>query len=68
MYRRRWEIETMFGCLKTRGFRMEDTHITDPDKSEKGVFVFYVLRTMELRNMNLFFAQYREVFYNKKYN
>lgn len=38
MYRRRWEIETMFGCLKTRGFRMEDTHITDPDKIEKVVF------------------------------
>ncbi len=26
LYRRRWEIETMFECLKTRGFRMEDTH------------------------------------------
>ncbi len=39
MYRRRWEIETMFGCLKTRGFRMEDTHITDPDRIEKVVFV-----------------------------
>src|SRR3990167_513352 len=25
VYRRRWEIETMFGCLKTRGFRMKDT-------------------------------------------
>ena len=29
MYRRRWEIETLFGCLKTRGFRMEDTHMVD---------------------------------------
>lgn len=42
MYRRRWEIETMFGCLKTRGFRMEDTHITDPDKIEKMVFVLAI--------------------------
>lgn len=41
-YRRRWEIETMFGCLKTRGFRMEDTHITDPDKIEKLVFVLAI--------------------------
>ena len=24
-YRKRWEIETLFACLKTRGFRMEDT-------------------------------------------
>ena len=42
MYRRRWEIETMFGCLKTRGFRMEDTHITDPDKIEKVMFVLAI--------------------------
>lgn len=42
MYRRRWEIETLFGCLKTRGFRMEDTHITDPDKIEKLMFVLAI--------------------------
>jgi len=42
MYRRRWEIETMFGCLKTRGFRMEDTHIIDPDKIEKVMFVLAI--------------------------
>jgi hypothetical protein len=42
VYRRRWEIETMFGCLKTRGFRMEDTHITDPDKIERVVFVLAI--------------------------
>ena len=42
VYKRRWEIETLFGCLKTRGFRMEDTHITDPDKIEKLVFVLAI--------------------------
>ena len=42
LYRRRWEIETMFGCLKTRGFRLEDTHITDPDKIEKILFVLAI--------------------------
>ena len=42
MYRRRWEIETLFGCLKTRGFRMEDTHITDADKIEKLLFVLAI--------------------------
>lgn len=42
MYRRRWETETLFGCLKTRGFCMEDTHITDPDKIEKLVFVLAI--------------------------
>lgn len=42
MYRRRWEIETMFGCLKTRGFQLEDTHITDPDKIERVMFVLAI--------------------------
>lgn len=38
-YRKRWGIETLFGCLKSRGFRMEDTHMTHPDKIEKLVFI-----------------------------
>jgi hypothetical protein len=38
-YRKRWGIETLFGCLKTRGFRMEDTHMTDAGKIEKLVFI-----------------------------
>lgn len=53
-YRRRWEIETMFGCLKTRGFCMEDTHITDADKIERLLFVLaiafcWAYRTGEIR-------------------
>lgn len=28
-YAKRWQIETMFACLKTKGFRFEDTHLTD---------------------------------------
>jgi hypothetical protein len=31
-YRRRWTIETLFGNLKTKGFNLEDTHITDRGK------------------------------------
>ncbi len=31
-YRRRWTIETLFANLKTKGFNMEDTHITDREK------------------------------------
>ncbi len=34
-YARRWEIETLFGCLKSRGFRFEDTHLTDPERLSK---------------------------------
>lgn len=32
LYRQRWTIETLFGNLKTRGFDMEATHISDPAK------------------------------------
>src|SRR4051812_14445738 len=31
-YRKRWGIECLFGDAKTRGFNIEDTHITNPDK------------------------------------
>ncbi|MGI8545593.1 MAG: IS4 family transposase [Aridibacter sp.] len=34
-YGERWQIETLFGCLKTRGFRLEDTHITEIDRISK---------------------------------
>ena len=31
-YRRRWQIECLFGDSKTRGFNMEDTRLTQPAK------------------------------------
>lgn len=31
-YKRRWNIETLFGFLKSKGFNFEDTHITLPDR------------------------------------
>jgi hypothetical protein len=31
----RWEIETLFGCLKSKGFHFEDTHITDYERIKK---------------------------------
>jgi len=31
-YRQRWTIETLFANLKTKGFNLEDTHITAPEK------------------------------------
>ena len=37
-YKRRWEIETLFHCLKTRGFNLEDTHLTG-ERIEKLLFV-----------------------------
>jgi len=34
-YKVRWQIETMFGCLKKRGFNFEETHLTMPEKISK---------------------------------
>jgi hypothetical protein len=34
-YAQRWEIETLFGCLKSRGFRLEETHVIEPARLKK---------------------------------
>lgn len=35
LYRRRWEIETLFAALKSRGFKLEKTHLTVPERIER---------------------------------
>jgi len=35
IYLRRWEIENLFQCLKSRGFRFEETHLVQLDRIEK---------------------------------
>lgn len=42
VYGRRWEIETLFECLKTRGFNLEDTHLTDHDKIDRMLSVLTI--------------------------
>jgi hypothetical protein len=42
LYRWRWGIETLFSCLKSRGFGLEDTHMTDPRKIEKLMFILAI--------------------------
>ena len=34
-YADRWQIETLFGCLKTRGFNFEDTHLREAARLSK---------------------------------
>jgi hypothetical protein len=41
-YGLRWEIETLFGCLKSRGFNFEDTHVTDRRRIKR-LFVVAVI-------------------------
>ena len=31
-YLQHWSIETLFGCLKAKGFNLESTHVTDPTR------------------------------------
>jgi len=35
LYRRRWEIETLFAALKSRGFKLEKTRLTCPERVER---------------------------------
>lgn len=42
LYRWRWGIETLFGCLKSRGFRLEDTHMVEGLKIEKLIFILTI--------------------------
>lgn len=42
IYRKRWEIETFFGCLKTRGFCFEDTHLIHLKRIENLICVLVI--------------------------
>ena len=47
-YAQRWSIEVLFGNLKSRGFDVEATHMTDPEKVDKlmGILALTLLRCM----------------------
>jgi hypothetical protein len=34
-YKKRWQVETLFRALKSSGFNIEDTHVTDLERLEK---------------------------------
>ena len=34
-YKRRWEIEVLFQCLKSRGFNFEETHLKDEERLKR---------------------------------
>lgn len=41
-YARRWEIETLFSCLKGKGFNFEDTRITELERIESMMSVLSI--------------------------
>ena len=44
-YKERWQIETMFKAFKTKGFNIEDTHLSDIDRIDKLVAVISITFT-----------------------
>ncbi len=53
-YKKRWGIETLFGCLKSRGFDFEETHLTKRTRIERLLFLLglafsFALKTGELK-------------------
>ncbi|ATZ68895.1 transposase (plasmid) [Acinetobacter haemolyticus] len=42
-YALRWEIETLFSCLKGRGFNLENTRLTDPRRVKKLIAVLAIV-------------------------
>lgn len=54
-YKKRWSIETLFSCLKGRGFNFEDTHIVDPKRGEALFFVlsFALFWSMKIGSENI---------------
>ena len=42
VYKKRWEIETLFSYLKSKGFRLEDTHMTNIERIEKLFFILSI--------------------------
>ncbi len=53
-YARRQEIETMFGCLKTRGFNFEDTHMTKPYRIDNLLAVMTIAFVWSYRAGDIF--------------
>ena len=35
LYRKRWEVETLFAALKSRGYDLEATHVTEPGRMQR---------------------------------
>lgn len=44
-YKERWQIETMFKAFKTKGFNLEDTHLSNIDRIDKLVAVVSIAFT-----------------------
>jgi hypothetical protein len=66
-YANRWEIETLFGCLKTRGFRFEDTHLSEGERINKRVALWALAFTWAYLTGE-WLAQHQPIHFKKLYS
>ena len=52
-YKKRWQIETMFGCLKSRGFDFEETHLTLRVRIERMMFLLALALCLAIKTGEL---------------
>lgn len=48
-YEKRWGIETLFGCLKSRGFDVEETHLKKRTRIERLMFLLSLAFVLALK-------------------
>lgn len=51
--KKRWQIETMFGCLKSRGFDFEETHLTKRVRIERMMFLLALALCLAIKTGEL---------------
>lgn len=49
LYKGRWKVETLFGALKTRGFNLEDTRVTQSSRLENLVLLLGIALVWALK-------------------
>ena len=52
-YKKRWQIETMFGCLKSGGFDFEETHLTLRVRIERMMFLLALALCLAIKTGEL---------------
>ena len=60
VYKERWQIETVFKALKTSGFNIEDTHLTDVDRIEK-LFALVLISFVWVYKVEIFLDSLRPI-------
>jgi hypothetical protein len=52
-YEKRWGVETLFGCLKSRGFDFEETHLTKRVRIERLTFLLSLAFSLAIKTGEL---------------